>query len=102
MAALERLVARGFHIVAFPLYASAIGIRRDDFAALLTHVDGGSLRFLGRPHYLIDGNLSVQVERAGVQRFVWKGKSVEATLELLARLHEFAESVNDALSEASQ
>ena len=51
---------------------------------------------------MIDGNLSVQVQRAGVQQFVWKGKRVEATPELLVRLRQFAEFVEDTLSEASQ
>lgn len=97
-AVLERLVARGFRIVAFPLYASAIGVRRDSCAALLVPVDGGGLRLLNQPCYLIDGNLSVQVQRGGSRRFIWKNKSVEATPDLLAQLGKFAEDLQDALS----
>ena len=100
-AALERLVARGFHLVAFPLYASAIGVRRDSCAALLVPADGDGLRLLGQPCYLIDGNLSVQVRRAGVQQFVWKSQSMEATPGLLAQLSQFAEELQDALSAVS-
>ena len=51
IAALDRLVARGFQLVAFPLYASAIGVRRDCFAALLMPVEGDGLRILGEPYY---------------------------------------------------
>jgi hypothetical protein len=98
---LERLVARGFRLVAFPLYASAIGVRRDSWAALLVPVEGGGLRVLGQPSYLIDGNLSVQVQRAGARHFVWKGKSVEVTAGLLAQLSQFADELQNALEAVS-
>jgi len=100
-AVLERLVARGFRLVAFPLYAGAIGVRRDSFAALVIPVESGGLRILGQPCYLIDGNLSVQVQRGGTQTFIWKGKSVEATPDLLAGLAQFAQDLQSALSAAS-
>ena len=100
-AALERLLARGFRLVAFPLYASAIGVRRDSFAALLVPAENSVLRLLGDPCYLIDGNLSVQVQRADIRRFVWKGKSVEATPELLAALQQVARDLQEVLSAAA-
>jgi hypothetical protein len=98
-AVLERLVACGFRLVAFPLYASAIGVRRDDCVALLVPVDGGGLQLLGQPCVLINGNLTVQVQRAGKQQFVWKRKSIEATPDLLAQLGRFAEDLQKLLSE---
>ena len=97
---LQRLVACGFRLVAFPLYASAIGVRRDSSAALLVPVEGAGLRILGQPCYLIDGNLSVQVQRAGSRHFVWKGRSVEVTSSLLAQLNQFAEELQATLSSA--
>jgi hypothetical protein len=97
-ATLERLVARGFHLVAYPLYASAIGVRRDGCAALLVPVDGDGFRLLGQPCYLIEGNLSVRVQRPGGPHFVWKDKSVPATSGLLAQLTQFAEELQAALS----
>jgi hypothetical protein len=100
-AALERLVASGFHLVAFPLYASAIGVRRDSFAALLVPVENTGLRLLGPPCYLMDGNLSVLVQRAGSRHFVWKTKNVEATPDLLGQLSRFAKDLQKLLSEAS-
>lgn len=96
-AILERLVARGFTLVAFPLYASAIGVRRDSFAALLEPMVGDGLRVLGQPSYLIDGNLTVRVNRGAAQWFVWKSKSVEATPDLLAQLTRFSEDLQHAL-----
>jgi hypothetical protein len=100
-AALERLVACGFQLVAFPLYASAIGVRRDSCAALLVPLDGRTLRLLGQPCYLIDGNLSVRVQRNGSPHFVWKNNSLPATSGLLAQLSQFAQELQDALSAES-
>lgn len=97
IAILERLAARGFAIVAFPLYASAIGVRRGSFAVLLVPVEGGALRILGDPCYLIDGNLSVRVSRKGRSMFVWKSREVEATAELSAELSRFAADVSELL-----
>lgn len=92
IAVLERLYSNGFSLAAFPLYPNAIGIRRDRFAALLLPIPGGGLRLLGEPHLLIDGNLSVRVERNSGPYFVWKKREVAATPELLT---EFARFVVD-------
>jgi hypothetical protein len=96
-AILERLVARGFTLVAFPLYASAVGVRRDSFAALLEPLANDGLRVLGEPCYLIDGNLTVRVNRGAAQWFVWKSKRVEATPDLLAQLTRFSEDLQYVL-----
>ena len=97
-ATLERLVARGFTLIAFPLYASAIGVRRNSFAALLVPIADGGLRVLGDPCYSIQGNLAVRVHRGGRDWFVWKTKSVEATPDLLAELKRFSEDLLESLS----
>ncbi len=97
VAALERLAARGFAIVAFPLYASAIGVRLGPFAVLLVPIEGGALRLLGEPCYLMDGNLSVRVARKGRPTFVWKSREMEATPELLTELERFAAEVSALL-----
>jgi hypothetical protein len=100
VAVLERLAGSGFSIVAFPLYASAIGVRRGPFAVLLAPSEGGAMRLLGDPCYLIDGNLSVRVTRKGRPMFVWKSREVEATSELLAELGRFASDVSELLLSA--
>jgi hypothetical protein len=94
---LERFVGRGFAIAAFPLYASAVGVRRGDFAMLLTPAEDGTFRPLGEASYLIDGNFSVRVTRGGRSLFVWKKKEVAATPELLAELGRFATEVAELL-----
>ncbi len=88
-AVLKRLVNHGFRVVAFALYASAIGVCRKDCAALLTPVAGGGLRLVGAPCYLVEGNLSVRLTRGGKTWFVWKKNQVEATPERLAELERF-------------
>ncbi len=89
IAVLERLVARGFEPLAFPLYASAVGVRKGNCAALLESVPGGGLRLFGVPCYLVEGNLSVRIRRAGKQWFVWKKKQLEASVARLAELDKF-------------
>ena len=90
IAILERLVGKGFTPVAFPMYASAIGVRRGAFAALLVPADEAALKMMGEPCYVIGANLAVRTLREGRPVFVWKDKSVEATPELLEEFARFA------------
>jgi hypothetical protein len=90
IAILERLAALGFVPAAFPFYASAIGVRRGAFAALLVPDPAAGLRLLGEPSYLIEGQLSARARRAGRDCFVWKQKQVEASPAILSELHQFA------------
>ena len=98
VAILERLVAHGFTPVAFPLYASAIGVRRGSFAALLTPAGDKALKIMGEPCYVIGSNLAVRARRKGRPVFVWKEKSVEATPELLEELGRFSADLANLLS----
>lgn len=96
IAVLERLQRRGFVFIAFPLYASKIGVRKGNCAALLDPVAGG-LRIFGEACYLVDGNLSVQVTQGRKKAFVWKKSRVEATPERLAEVAQFAEELEELL-----
>lgn len=89
IATLERLISRGFAMVAFPLYANSVGVRKGEYATLLEPLPGAGFRLLGEPCALVDGNLSVRVTRDGRSCFVWKDKRLEATLERLAELDAF-------------
>jgi len=89
-AILERLAAQGFAPVAFPMYASAIGVRRGSFAALLVPAGDASLKMMGEPCYVMGTNLAVRTCREGRAVFVWKDKSVEAKAQHLAELRRFA------------
>ncbi len=87
---LERLVAQGFTPVAFPLYASAIGVRRGLFAALLMPIGDAALKVMGEPCYVVGSNLAVRTRRKGRDVFVWKDKTIEVTPELIEELARFS------------
>jgi hypothetical protein len=89
VAILERVVARGFSVVAFPLYANAVGVRRGGCAALLDPIPGGGFRLFGEPCVLLDGNLTVRVADKGKSWFVWKKLRIEATAERVGELERF-------------
>jgi hypothetical protein len=87
---LENIAAHGFAIVAFPLYASAAGVRKGNCAALLTPIPNGGMGMLGDPCWLLNGNLSVRVRKNNSEWFVWKKQEVEATPERLAEVAGFS------------
>lgn len=95
---LEQFASRGFAIVAFPLYASAAGLRKANCAALLVPVPQGGMKLLGDPCYLVNGNLSVRVLRGATEWFVWKKQELEATPERLTELAEFRRELDDLLA----
>jgi hypothetical protein len=93
LAILQRLAVQGFAVVAFPMYASAVGIRRGDCAALLMPTPGGRLMLQGEPCYLLEGNLAVPVLREGKKFYVWKKQSLEATPQREAELQQFRDDL---------
>jgi hypothetical protein len=97
LAVLERLHEHGFALVAFPLYASYVGVRREEFAALLAPVPGGSMRLFGDAFVLLNGNPAVRVRRSGGDAFVWKGSEIPATPERVAGLAAFSEELTECL-----
>lgn len=94
---LERLVASGFEVVSFPLFPACIGVRQDDCVALLEPQPAGGFGIIGQPTWLVSGQLSAKVERAGGVYFVWKSQQVAATPTRLARLKEFEGRLRPAL-----
>jgi hypothetical protein len=89
IAILERLIAKEFSLVAFPLYANAVGVRKGSCAALLDPIANGGFRVFGEPCILLDGNLTVRITEKGKTWFVWKKQRVEATQERLSELENF-------------
>jgi hypothetical protein len=90
---LERLVAAEFKLVAFPLYANAVGVRKGSCAALLDPIPNGGFRVFGEPCVLLDGNLTVRITERGKTWFVWKKQRVEATPERVAELANFVAEI---------
>jgi hypothetical protein len=94
---LERLRARDFEIVAFPMYANYVGVRKGNCAALLAPAAADRFQLHGQPAYLLGGNFSVRVTREGRDWFVWKKEKLEATAARLAELKSFTAELSDAL-----
>jgi hypothetical protein len=89
IAILERLASQQFSLVAFPLYANAVGVRKGTCAALLDPVANGGFRIFGEPCILLDGNLTVRITEKDKSWFVWKKQRLEATAERLSELQNF-------------
>jgi hypothetical protein len=86
---LQRLIAKEFVLVAFPLYANAVGVRKGTCAALLDPVTSGGFSVLGEPCILLDGNLTVRIKEKEKTWFVWKKQRMEATVERVSELEKF-------------
>jgi hypothetical protein len=86
---LELLAAKDFILVAFPLYANAVGVRKGSCAALLDPIPNGGFRVFGEPCFILEGNLTVRVTEKGKTWFVWKKQRLEATAERLWELETF-------------
>jgi hypothetical protein len=95
---LERIAEHGFAIVAFPLYASAAGVRKGNCAVLLTPIPNGGMRLLGDPCWLVNGNLSVRVRKNNDEWFVCKKQEIQVTPERLAEVAEFRRKLEDLLA----
>jgi hypothetical protein len=98
---LERLQKCDFQIVAFPMYANYVGVRRGNCAALLAPVGSGTFELYGQPAYLIAGNFTARIRRNGRDWFVWKKEKLEASEARLAELKDFAADLANALLPAA-
>ena len=93
VAILERLIAKDFSIVAFPLYANAVGVRKGSCAALLDPIANGGFRVFGEPCLLLEGNLTVRITEKGKTWFVWKKQRLEMTPQRLSELERFVDEL---------
>jgi hypothetical protein len=94
---LERLHRNGHEIVAFPMYANYVGIRRGNCAALLAPVTASGFTIYGEPSYLIGANFTVRVTQNNHEYFVWKKEKLEATAARIAELDAFADELSQYL-----
>jgi hypothetical protein len=93
----EGLHARNFEIVAFPMYAEYVGVRKGNCAALLAPIESDGFRLFGDPTYLVGGNLAVRLTHPDGHWFVRKQERLEATPERIAELDQFSAELSDAL-----
>jgi hypothetical protein len=96
IAVLERLVAAGFVPVAWPLYASFIGVRKGNCGALLSPAAAG-MSVYGNEFCLVEGNPSVRIVREGKAYFVFKKAQMEATPARELELAEFTRELRAIL-----
>jgi len=95
---LERIATHNFSIVAFPMYASAVGLCKGNCAVLLRPEPSGRFSFFGLPCYLVEGNLGVRCSRKGRDAFVWKKTEIPVTPQRLAELASFQEELQKLLA----
>lgn len=99
IAIVERLQANDFQIVAFPMYANYIGVRKGNCAALLAPAGADHFNLHGHSAYLVGGNFSVRITREGRSWFVWKKEKLEVTAARLGELDTFATQLSQLLTE---
>lgn len=95
---LERLQAQGFRIVAFPMYASYLGVRKGGCAALLAPVASGGFSLFGPPTCMVGANLGAKVTHRDGDFFVWKNERIPATAERSSELAQFSAELTAALA----
>lgn len=94
---LERLHQANYEIVAFPMYANYVGVRKENCAALLAPTATHGFTVYGAPSYLLNGNFTVQVTQNGKDYFIWKKEKLEATPVRVAELEAFTAALTEAL-----
>ncbi|MGA9593116.1 MAG: hypothetical protein WBS18_08460, partial [Candidatus Acidiferrales bacterium] len=99
LAVLERLHAHGFELVAFPMYANYVGVRKGSSVSLIEPVPGSGFRLYGSPAYLVAGNFGMRFRQDGRDWFIWKKERIEATPERLAEMEAFSADLSAALQQ---
>jgi hypothetical protein len=98
METMERLFEAGFRPIVIPPYENAICVHRGEFVALLAPVVNGGMRLLAPATVLLDGNVSVRVQKENGDVFMWKQKEVVATDERLRGLELFRTELEGILA----
>jgi hypothetical protein len=98
---LERLDREGFQVVAFPMYAQYVGVRKGNCAALLAPLLKDGFTVFGAPTYMVGENLGAHVKHPDGEWFVWKNDRVPATPERVSELEQFSAELTAALMPAA-
>ena len=102
METMERLFAAGFRPIAIPPYENALCVHRGECVAVLAPVENGGLRLLAPVTWMVDGNFSVRLKKAGGDVFVWKKAVVAATEQRLLELEVFRTELVEILEVAGK
>ena|SRR5690348_4761171 len=98
---LQRLDTLGFVIVAFPMYANYIGVRKGECAALLAPAPSGGFTIFGSPTCMVGNNMGARVKHSDGDYFVWKNEKLEATPQRTSELDKFSAELTSNLSPTS-
>lgn len=102
MQILERLFESGFRPIAIPPYEKALCVHRGECAALLAPIENNGLRLLAPATLMVDGNLSVRLQKRTGDVFVWKKTEIPATGQRLLDLEQFRKDLEEALQLGGQ
>jgi hypothetical protein len=102
MQILERLFESGFRPIAIPPYEKALCVHRGECAALLAPIENNGLRLLAPATLMVDGNLSVRLQKRTGDVFVWKKTEIPATEQRLLDLEQFRKDLEEALQLGGQ
>lgn len=98
---LDRLKQLGFQLLRLPRYERYVAAERHGFAALLEYTDEGRLRQFSSAGFLVQGELTLLVERAGENQFVSKNQQIRASAQMLADYQRFQRDLRTALGSSS-
>ena len=101
IATLQNLLKAGFEFVQLPHVVRYLPVEKNGFVALLDP-SAGKLRLFGLAGRRIGDGIGVLVEQGAGKAFVWKGKSVAATSELLAAFEGFQAELKRLLAGPAQ
>lgn len=101
IAMLQNLLKAGFEFVQLPHVVRYLPVEKNGFVALLDP-SGGKLQPFGAAGRRVGDGVGVMVETGTGKAFVWKGKSVAATRELLEAFEGFQAELRNLLAGPAQ
>lgn len=98
---LERLLKTGFEFVTLEHVVRYLPVEKNGFVALLDP-SGGRLKLFGEVGYRIGDGVGMLVAKKEGKAFVWKGRAVRATDELLESYDQFKKELSDLVQGPAQ
>ena len=99
MEILENLLEQGFTFRSFPACPRHLGVEKHNCAALLELTPAGGLRQFSSAGHLLDGEITLLVERQGRGMFVYKSKQISAEGEPLESFERFLKELRATLKQ---
>lgn len=94
IAVLQRLLQAGFEFVTLEHVVRYLPVEKNGFVALLDP-SGGRLKLFGEVGYRIGDGVGMLVAKKEGKAFIWKGRAVRATEELLESYDLFKRELSE-------